>query len=730
MAEPVAIAVGYALVAVVWIIGSGLVVGTLPDIDVVPVEIVKGLGFVVVTAGALYLMLRRRDRVLVAANAELLEADAQLHLLRQALEASPAGIAILGDLEHGFPVEYVNSSIARISGVPAEQVIGVSAATLANEEIPGQWSRIVAAMETGEPFELEVDVTRPDGAVVPVDVIGNVVPATDGRGHTVLVATDISEQRRVALERATLTRAIDQAQEGVVITDLDATIEYVNPAFERTSGYPREHLIGANPRILHSGVQSKAFYRQLWDQLNSGQPWHGIIVNRRRDGVLYEEDVTISPVRDEAGAVVAYVGVQRDLTSERALEQGLQDEIRDRALVRELASGIRHGATAEETAASLVDAVMMLGDVDAAIVYHLRRLGGDVVALAGATPPSMPLEIGASAPPAFAAFVRERIEEAATGSMRIDLARFDPRLELGGAQGYAAVASAAEVDGEPVALVVALGRPSDVTTWITRREQAVAEMATHMAPIIGPQLTLRDDVATLTAVIRDVLDHESFWPVFQPIVDLESGRIVGYETLTRFADDTRPDLRFAEAAAVRLGGELQLASVRKALATTGQLLPDTWLSFNASPTFILHGHLADEVAGADRPLVLEVTEHAAIEDYAAIRDALEALGPSVRIAVDDAGAGYASLRHVLELRPAYVKLDIGLIRGIENDAARQALVAGMVHFARQTETELIAEGIETEAEAAVVRRLGVQLGQGYLFGRPARLDSGGSPVPG
>jgi EAL domain-containing protein (putative c-di-GMP-specific phosphodiesterase class I) len=120
--------------------------------------------------------------------------------------------------------------------------------------------------------------------------------------------------------------------------------------------------------------------------------------------------------------------------------------------------------------------------------------------------------------------------------------------------------------------------------------------------------------------------------------------------------------------------------------------------------------------------VLEITEHDPIQDYAALRAALTALEPPVEVAVDDAGSGYASLRHILALRPRYVKLDIGWVRGIDADPARQALVAGLVHFAGEVGCRLIGEGVETEAERTALLRLGVPLGQGCLFGRPV-------PVP-
>jgi EAL domain-containing protein (putative c-di-GMP-specific phosphodiesterase class I) len=122
------------------------------------------------------------------------------------------------------------------------------------------------------------------------------------------------------------------------------------------------------------------------------------------------------------------------------------------------------------------------------------------------------------------------------------------------------------------------------------------------------------------------------------------------------------------------------------------------------------------IRASHRPLVLELTEHVAIDDYRLVRKALAKLG-DVEIAVDDAGAGYASLRHILELRPAFAKLDISLVRGIDNDELRQAIAAGFGYFALRTGCRLVAEGVESQDEADTLRRLGIELAQGYLFGR-------------
>jgi EAL domain-containing protein (putative c-di-GMP-specific phosphodiesterase class I) len=222
--------------------------------------------------------------------------------------------------------------------------------------------------------------------------------------------------------------------------------------------------------------------------------------------------------------------------------------------------------------------------------------------------------------------------------------------------------------------------------------------------------------------MQTVIRQTAFRPVFQPIVDLRSSTTIGFEALTRFADQRAPDLVFAEALSAGLGPALELATLARAFAAASLLPVGVFLSVNVSPELILSGKLATALPNWRERLVLEVTEHVEIHDYPAVRAAVDALGP-VRLAVDDAGAGFASLRHIIELEPAFMKLDISLVRQIETDPARQALVAGMVYFGERTGRILIAEGIETAAEMETLVSLGVQLGQGYLLGRPGPLES-------
>jgi EAL domain-containing protein (putative c-di-GMP-specific phosphodiesterase class I) len=153
------------------------------------------------------------------------------------------------------------------------------------------------------------------------------------------------------------------------------------------------------------------------------------------------------------------------------------------------------------------------------------------------------------------------------------------------------------------------------------------------------------------------------------------------------------------------------------------------LSINVSADMLqLEPSLPTIVEAAGRPVIVEITEHERIDDYEAVKAGLARLGTNVQLAVDDAGSGYASLRHILALQPAYVKLDMEWVRDIDGDPIRRALVAGLAYFATETGCDLIAEGIETPAELGALRDLGVRFGQGFLLGRPMAPTGAAEPA--
>jgi EAL domain-containing protein (putative c-di-GMP-specific phosphodiesterase class I) len=225
--------------------------------------------------------------------------------------------------------------------------------------------------------------------------------------------------------------------------------------------------------------------------------------------------------------------------------------------------------------------------------------------------------------------------------------------------------------------------------------------------------------------IRSALAEGGHSIAYQPIWDIATRRPVGFECLARFSasPERSPDRWFHEAGEVGLGIPLELAAIRAALSALPDLTGNAYLAVNASPATALSSDLyalLDGVPG--KRLVLEITEHAHVEDYGRLGAALAPLrARGIRLAVDDAGAGYASLQHILHLQPDIIKLDMTLTRNVDGDPARRALAAALIDFARNTGIRIVAEGVETEAELATLRQLGAHYAQGYLLGRPMPL---------
>jgi EAL domain-containing protein (putative c-di-GMP-specific phosphodiesterase class I) len=271
--------------------------------------------------------------------------------------------------------------------------------------------------------------------------------------------------------------------------------------------------------------------------------------------------------------------------------------------------------------------------------------------------------------------------------------------------------------------VVAVGTSSrEEARRLLERLSTLTEFGVVSAALLGPTLAEHSRLDGIRSLLDDVIGRHAFTPVFQPVVRLIDGHIVGYEALTRFADGTRPDKRFMEAHTAGMSVRLEMACLGDQLEAASWLPDGIWVSLNVSPalaTAVIP--LVSALERADRDVVLEITEHVEIADYGLLLHALDLVRGQARLAVDDAGAGYAGLRHILELKPQFVKLDLSLVRNIDTDPARQAMVAGMAHFAANSACELIAEGIETKQELAELIRLGIPLGQGYLYGKPAPI---------
>lgn len=230
----------------------------------------------------------------------------------------------------------------------------------------------------------------------------------------------------------------------------------------------------------------------------------------------------------------------------------------------------------------------------------------------------------------------------------------------------------------------------------------------------------------LPTLVRDVMaDPTLLTPCFQPILSLESGRIVGYEALARMSADLEhaPIRLFQEARASGVGPQIEALAIQRALdvATMAGLPSDVFLSVNVSPLVLDHPTLWDALRERDmRQLVIELTEDDAVDDYRLLRRAMRRyLARGARFAIDDTGAGFASMRHLTELWPAFFKLDAVLTHRLGRDERRQALVRALAMLARDVGATLVVEGVERPNDLAHLARTGLPLlVQGYAIARP------------
>ena len=621
-----------------------------------------------------------------------------------------------------------NSAAERLFGLSRGATIGVSVLEILIRE-PRSRIDAKAALDRAETWTGGAAIRDAAGASLELRLTAAPIGGRDALEGYVVVAHDITAQVRA--ER-TAERADARFAEFMAASPAIAFIK------DREGRY-----VFANDHVLRLTGDRKAL---SWQGKTDYELWPPAVAAHIRDndgmtlaGAAPLEFVQIVPLGDGPHTLLTYQfplraatgepllgGIALDITervrADAEVERGQEREVHastlaaERAVVAEALSRLRAGGSVEAIATAIAESVLSLPGVEFAAVVLFETHGP--ATFAGLAHAAGPVSERPRVPLTRSRELRRQAQkgpwvEAWRPTARHPLAKMIRALDIG-TFGYAPIHSGDNLVG--LLVVGAAGQSGE--TAVTERLPAIVEFAGLAGALLGSSVAVRQEVRRVRRAIRAVIDDVAFQPAFQPIVELAGGTTVGYEALTRFRDGVPPDTKFAEAAEVGLGAELELATLGAALRAADQLPAGLWLNVNVSPALVLAGEsLCALLCPQDRPIVCEVTEHTEIEDYAAFRAAVANLD-GIRIAVDDAGAGFSSLRHILELRPAFVKLDRSLVAGIDGDPLRQALVVGMRHFALSASCRLIAEGIETEAEMATLRKLQVPLGQGYLLGGP------------
>ncbi|SDD90480.1 EAL domain-containing protein [Aquimonas voraii] len=549
------------------------------------------------------------------------------------------------------------------------------------------------------------------------------------------VLIDIDARKRAESALRLASEVFASSQLGILICDAEGRIIDVNQAFESITGFPRGEVLGQRPSLLASGHHSPDFYAAMWGALLDGGRWEGEVWNRRRDGTVYPQWLTITRIDDAEGRPLHYIGQFVETSDRKAFESRIEY-----LGAHDLLTGLPRRerlieALDAELQAGLSKVALMHVDIDRfrQINESLGYATGDLVLRA--VPTRMARELPAeawmsriSADEFLVAVPAQSAEQALVLACRLQRALSEP----------------IEVDARELSLGISIGLAIGPTDGASAEALAKsAELALGAAQLAGRNTVqaYREDLAsrglealTLESQLRQGLQRQEFFLVFQPQIDLRSDALAGYEALVRWRHPQRGLVSPAEfiplAEATGLIVPLGEFVLREACAAAMRLrergLPAVPVSVNVSTLQFrredfeatVEASLADSGLPAEA-LELELTESVLMDHAEAVLRRLDRLrARGLKLAIDDFGTGFSSLSYLGRLRPDRLKIDQSFVRGMGRSVTSQGVVKAILALAEEFGLATVAEGVETHEEAAVLRALGCDAGQGYLFARP------------
>ncbi|WP_127478565.1 EAL domain-containing protein [Sulfurivermis fontis] len=530
----------------------------------------------------------------------------------------------------------------------------------------------------------------------------------------------------------------DNSRELIVITDAEERIISVNRAFTKVTGYEADEVIGKHIRTIKSGRQDQPFYAAMWQAINETGYWQGELWNRRKSGELYPALASISAVHDTQGKVSKYISVSTDITAYKQAEERIRylayydplTELPNRTLLRDRGEQILSKSERAHTAAAF-----LFLDLD-----HFKTINDSLGHLRGDT-----------------------LLQEATQRIRAALRHTDTVGRLGGDEflivlGHTDATNAAHVarnllmrlgqpfviDGHTLNITASIGiaiYPNDGADFDDLMKSS--DIAMYKAKELGrnryhfftPELNeAAMERLTLESALRTALEQNQLSLNYQPQIDLASGKVIGVEALLRWR---HPQMGFISPAKFipiaeesglisQLGTWVLQESCRQNKAWQEAGLPPMVMAVNVSTRQFSLGDILAAVQHAlhasdlqPEYLEVEITESLLAQDLENTLRVLEQLDRlGVQIAVDDFGTGYSSLAYLKRFPLHKLKLDQSFVRELENDADDRAIASGVVNLGHSLGLVVIAEGVETAAQLAILRRLGCDEIQGYLYSRP------------
>jgi diguanylate cyclase (GGDEF)-like protein/PAS domain S-box-containing protein len=540
-----------------------------------------------------------------------------------------------------------------------------------------------------------------------------------------------------------IARAFAHAFEGVIITDARQRILVVNQTVQRVTGYSEAELIGQTPKLLGSGLHAPEYYREMWETLRLTGQWKGEILNRRKNGEVYPELLSISAIHDDQGAVSHYVAIFIDISQQKEVERqlnhlayhdpltGLPNRVQFRRRLDEmLAEGGAHAVLLLDLdrfknvndSFGHVEGDALLAGVAARFTDILRE--GDLVARLGGDEFSMLL-----------CDVRTE-EDAQTVTQKVIAALDDPLVlpQLSLNASVSIGIARYPVDGGDSSTLM---RHADAAMYAVKRRGGNG--FEFYRPEISSQTRERLEMEN---DLRRAIEVGELRLFYQPLIELESGRLVGVEALVRWCRDDKlvPPGEFIPLAEetgliIPIGNWVLREACHQCQSWRDNGLPDMRVAVNLSVRQLRSDDLVGSVASALQAtglqpdaLELEITESVAADSAdggVAVMSALRLLG--VQLAIDDFGTGFSCLSYLKRYPVGKLKIDRSFVSGMLEDPNDDAIVGAIIAMAGSMGMRVLAEGIESAEQLAHLRFLGCEDGQGFYFGRPApaaELDLG------
>lgn len=548
------------------------------------------------------------------------------------------------------------------------------------------------------------------------------------------IASIEKEGRRRAAEQELkkFMAGIEHSVNAIVITDTNGSIEYVNPTFEKVTGWSRNEAIGKNPNILKSGETSKEVYDNLWNTIKSGNTWRGTLRNRRKDGRKYWGEIVISPITDDRGNIIQFLAVQEDVTEKKATRE-MADYLANYDELTGLANRGRFMELLKQSMQTLHfnggQGVLLLVDIDAFSVINdayghtagdemLRGLGRnlkEMVATRTVNPDSCLIaRLGGDE---FVIFLPDH--------------SLDDGLELARQIRQNSTVSISLVSFPEHAV-----SPDDMMVKADAALRSAKKLGSNVCHAYRPADRLMEDLhlrVSEKARIEDALDKSRFVPWFQPILCLADNRVYHYEVLARMLDEEGriifPEGFISTAEQMGMIGAIDIFIMKEAMALqVRERREGRYASFsvNISGKNLGNEELLAKLKNAISEtradpayLVFEITETAAIQNMEKAITFIEALKQmGCKIALDDFGVGFTAFSYLKELRVDYLKIDGSFIRNLHKNTDDQHIVRSIASMAKGLGVMTIAEYVENDEILALVREYGVDYAQGFFIGRP------------